>query len=460
MVGATGGCGRGPAGDPELARKQRETLASIFYRGGPLPPSPTEDEEKLIRKRVRDSQPWERDLLEELYPDDPELWVYATRDSDGDGIHDVRVSDYYGKFLEGDTDLDGDGLDNVLDGQPFVALDDAGARREIPAHLDWQRQGKPPEMSRIQQQLFANHRILLVERSAEFTPHLARAVYDVVTRVYAGVFDGNGTLSTLRIVATEESSLLDPEAEEGAGDFAQVLPATQTLEVYRRGIDAKPIIQLGFLAHETAHNIQFAFDYDAQRQDEIRRRNYFAAPHFFELVEPYGWSIVATELDLQAEFMLFRPQYISQEPYEYLYLEEPLEDWEAWLEAIYEEVGDESYLIDERLTELHILGDYSLSGPWEWYSDHVIAYLYLALLDSLEASCETSEWNALRRSLQRETVESEWPYFRFENARGADIQVHLEQQYPLADTDITYLTDTYLLQEYPQFCADSSSSGD
>jgi hypothetical protein len=32
--------------------------------------------------------PWERSLLKKLYPDDPELWVYATRDSDGEGLLD------------------------------------------------------------------------------------------------------------------------------------------------------------------------------------------------------------------------------------------------------------------------------------------------------------------------------------------------------------------------------------
>jgi hypothetical protein len=387
-VAILGGCSQADLKtDSELGRQQRATLTQIYFHDNAPPPVPSAEEIRLAQNKLRAAQPWERDLLESIYPDDQELWAYATRDTDKDGIFDFRVSDYYGRFLEGDTDLDGDGLDNVLDEAPYQKSAANPNRRAIPPRLDWAQQGKPAKMAGIQHRLFDQHRILLVERSAEFTPELAQAVFDAVTRVYRQIFADRGTLATLRVIATEESSLLDPEAEEGASDFAQVLPATQTLEIYRRGIDAPPVIQLGFLAHEIAHNVQFSLDYDAQRQDEIVRRNYFAAAHFFGLVENYGWTTVPVEPDPEAEFTLFRPQYVAIEPYEYLYLEQPLEYWETWLAAIYEEVGEKAYLSDERITRLHILGDYSLSGLWEWYSDEMIAYLYLAMLDSLREQC-------------------------------------------------------------------------
>ena len=436
----------------EWAQLQRNSLSSVFFRGNPLPGQPTAEEIGRTLDKVRSANHWERDLLEELYPDDHELWVYAIRDSDGDGVLDYRVSDYYGKFLEGDTDIDGDGIDNVLDTTPFIASPGEREIANIPPPLDWSRQGKPQDITRIQRELFENHRILLVERSAEFTPDLARSVHDVVTRMYRGIFADNGTLPTLRIVATEESSLLDPEDEAGASDFAQVLPASQTLEIYRRGIDAPPVIQLGYLAHEIAHNIQFSYDYDAQRQDEIMRHNYFAATRFLELVEPFGWTTIQTESAPESRFTLFRPQYVAQEPYEYLYLDEPLGEWEEWLAAIFEEVGEDRYLTDERITELHIVGDYSLSGPWEWYSDNIIAYLYLEMLDSQAGQCPEAERKALAEAFQRETVAREWPWFRFENARGATILAHLREEYPLDAADLAYLADHYLLSRHPGFC--------
>ena len=410
------------------AQQQRQSLASVFYKGNSLPPPPTTEEINEVRKKVRSANPWERSLLEELYPDDPELWVYATRDIDADGLNDFWISDYYGRFLEGDTDLDGDGVENVLDTAPFDRAVGKQAPVSIPPKADWARQGKPAEMARIQRELFDNHSILLLERSAEFTPELARSVNDVVTRVYQQIFDA------------------------GASDFAQVMAASQTLEIYRRGIDAVPVIQLGFLAHEIAHNIQFAYDYDAQRQDEIMRRNYFAAPRFLELAARYGWTSVSMELEPETEFTLFRPHYVILEPYEHLYLEESVQDWEVWLTAIYDEVGPEHYLADERITELNILGDYSLSGPWEWYSDYVIAYLYIEMLDSLAVRCPLADREALADVFQNETVYAEWPYFRFENARGAEILTHMREEYPLDPATLAYLAENYLLTLHPDFC--------
>ena len=452
VAAATVACSPSGPANIDWTQQQRDSLDVVFYRDNARPPMPTAQELQLARDKIQAAEPWERELLQALYPEDEELITLAIRDSDADGIFDFRISDYYGRFMEGDTDLDGDGLDNVLDATPFDSSTEIIAHNGIPPHVDWAQQGKPSDMVRIQKELFDRHRILLVERSADFTPQLALSVYDVVTRVYRGVFADNGALSTLRIIATEETPLLDPEDEEGSGDFAQVLAATQTMEVYRRGIDALPVIQLGFLAHEIGHNIQFSMDYDAQRQDEIIRRNYFAATRFHHLVAQYGWTLTQVDPDPQAEFTLFRPQYISPDAYEYLFQEETVEEWETWLSEIYDEVGEEAYLTDERITELNILGDYSLSGPWEWYSDHVIAYLYLAMLDSLQDKCSPSDWEALRAAFQDEIITTEWPYFRFENARGADVQIHLGQAYPMDSDDVKHLAETYLLGSQPQYC--------
>ena len=93
-----------------------------------------------------------------------------------------------------------------------------------------------------------------------------------------------------------------------------------------------------------------------------------------------------------------------------------------------------------------------MTSPWEWYSDHVIAHVYLALLDSLAGECADPERAALAETLQREIVQAEWPYFRFENARGAPIQDYLRQQYPLAPDDARALAQRYLLDQLPQFC--------
>jgi hypothetical protein len=434
----------------EYAELQRESLRHLYYRNGPLPPSPDRAELGRVTTAVAAAAPWERAALDELFPGDVELWAYAIRDSDGDGIHDFRISDYYGRFLEGDTDVDGDGIDNVLDPNPFDAR--SSDRQQLSAAASWAAHGRSPADVDLQSRLLANHRVLLVERSAEFPPGLARVVEDVLTRVYRSIFANNGTLSTLRVIATEETALLPTVAEDDSTDFAQVLPATQTMEIYRPGIDAPAAIQLGFLVHEIGHNVQFEMDYDARRQDEIMRRNAFVAEHFHRLVADYGWTTVDYEPDPEAEFTLFRPQYVTPDTYGYLYHEETPEEWAAWLAAIYDEVGEEAYLSDSRLLDYHIPGDYSLSGPWEWYSDHLIAYVYIAMLDTIKDSCTEAGWDALRQSFQEDIVRASWPYFRFENARGAPIQDYLAKTFPLDPADVDYLAGKYMADLIGEYC--------
>ena len=304
-----------------------------------MPPVPDDDEKAQARARLEAADTFERELLTELYPADPEAWALATRDTDGDGLFDFRVSDYYGRFMEGDTDLDDDGIDNVLDANPFAADDDA-ASDGIPAHIDWGRQGKPADMVRIQRELYAKHRVLLVERSAEFTPALAQSVYDTITRVYRDcIFRWRHAANTAGDCHRRKLAVAHGQRSRTRMTSPRYCPQPRRWRFTDRGIDASPVIQLGFLAHEIGHSIQFAMDYDRQRQDEILRRNYFAASNFHELIEDYGWSLVYYDEDPDAEFELFRPQYISQEPYEYFYLDDNLDDWEAWLNAIYDEVG-------------------------------------------------------------------------------------------------------------------------
>ena len=434
------------------ADSQWNTLNHIYYQVNPLPAKPGAAELREASIRLEEANEWERQLLTQLFSGDESLQALAIRDLDGDGIQDYRISDYYGRFLEGDTDVDGDGVSNVLDRQPYDSSVADPEGIELPPHVAWRGQGKLEEMVFMQEKLFREYGILLVERSAKFTPELARSVFDTVTRVYSGIFARDGRLPTLRVIATETSSLLYADADEGAGDFAQVFAATRTMEIYQLGIESPPIIQLGFLAHEIAHMVQFAMDYDDAKQDAILRDNRFDPERFHALVADYGWTVVPDDVDPTSVFRLFRPQYVSIEPWSYLYFDESPEEWQAWLTAIAEEVGAPAYLADSRITAYNIPGDYSMTNPWEWYSDHVIAYVYLSMLRSLADDCERAGLKGLARELQEQVVAEWWPAFRFENARGAAIQEHLAAAYPMQPDDLEYLARTYLLAGLPGYC--------
>jgi hypothetical protein len=436
-----------------LADLQWETLGDVYYRDNPFPAVPDAAEIREAQARLEAASDHERELLLSLYPDDASLQALAIRDRDNDGVQDYRISDYYGRFLEGDIDADGDGVANVLDSQPYEAQAGNAPGQGLPSHVAWRYPDKPRDMVQIQEQLFRDHGILLVERSAEFTPELAQTVFDVVTRVYDGVFGDDRRIPTLSVVATEQSSLLFADAEEGAGDFAQVFPATQTMEIYGLGIDSPPIIQLGFVAHEIAHSIQFAMDYDDGRREAIVRENRFDPQRFHELAGDYGWSVVPVEADPENVYRSFRPQYISIEPWTYLYLDTSPQEWQDSLAMLSDELGPSDYLADPRVSEYHIVGDYSLTNPWEWFSDHVIAYVYLQMLGSLEGGCSAAGIQGLADELQGNVVFEWWPAFRFENARGAAIQQYLSQAYPITSDDMKYLAATYLLAEFPGHCS-------
>ena len=108
---------------------------------------------------------------------------------DGDGVPDFRVSDYYGKLLEGDVDLDGDGVRNVLDSDPFErALGRVDANSNgMPDSVDWSVLGRTAELAALQLGLYRDLGIALVERDARFDLVLAQAVDDAVRRVFRHV---------------------------------------------------------------------------------------------------------------------------------------------------------------------------------------------------------------------------------------------------------------------------------
>ena len=145
-------------------------------------------------------------------------------------------------------------------------------------------------------------------------------------------------------------------------------------------------------------------------------------------------------------------QYIAPDNVEYRYNGETPDEWLEWLDAIYEEVGPDAYLTDERLTSEFITGDYALGNPWEWYSENMIAYVYLAMVDSARSACSPNQWLALTDWFLADTIAAEWPLFRFENARGAPFMAYLADAYPLRAEDVAFLAERYLLDAQPGLC--------
>jgi hypothetical protein len=204
---------------------------------------------------------------------------------DGDGVRNVYDAAPYDPS-RGGRDDDGDGI-------PDAGFADANGNG-LADHVDWALHGKDREMASIQLGLFRDHRILLVERDAEFDLALARAADDAVRRVFRAYFEKSPVLPTRRTIAVEKTALLHSLLALLAGDdtSAQVFSQTQSLTVYDPGHGTEDALGLlGLFAHEMGHSYHMALDWDASHPDLENRRTEFPAPHFVKTVARFGWTV-------------------------------------------------------------------------------------------------------------------------------------------------------------------------
>jgi hypothetical protein len=464
---------------PLLHAHQAASLDHVYYR----PYTPEQEEalevalpegDEVMRflaaREGIDSQALE--LLDEFYGQRDGLKAVAVRDRDGDGMPDYRVSDYYGKLSEGDVDVDGDGVRNVYDDAPYDPSqgghDDDGDGipdsafadtngNGLPDHVDWALHGKDREMAEIQLGLFRDHKILLVERDADFDLPLARAADDVVRRVFRAYFEKSPVLPTLRTIAVEKTALLHSLLALLAEDetSAQVFSQTQSLTVYDPGRETEDALGLlGLFAHEMGHSYHMALDWDASHPDLENRRTDFPAPNFVKTVARFGWTVDGYYDGRFEGTVRPEPQFL------YIGISEPVfllkgrspDDWEGWLNAIWEEMGEpEDYLTHPSFVKEEVVGDYSLTSPYEWYGDNLLAYVVTVLeetaLERIASGGSGPEVEAaqeLARERLMESLRAVWPGFDHRNI-GREARAYFGETFPIREDDRQLLVERYIL---------------
>ena len=402
-------------------------------------------------------------MIDDFYGAERSLKALTIRDSDGDGLADYRVSDYYGKFSEGDVDVDGDGIRNLLDSHPYDRTqgghDDDGDgapdraftdanRNGLPDHVDWQLAGRDAELARIQEGLFRDFRILLVDRDAEFDLPLARAVDDALRRLYGSALAAPAGLPTLRTVAVEHEALLNAQLAEEAGDdtSAQVFYNSQSLIVYDEGRNVRDAIGLlGLLAHEIGHAWHMALDWDFAHPASENARHDFPAPRFVAMMKPFGWTTDGYyDGELQDDLPV-RPQFLYtgiSEP-EFVYRDRTPQDWIEWLEAVYAELGEpEDYLEDAQFVDRGIVGDYSLTSPYEWFGDNVLAYLLVTLEDAALEGLDAQQASVARDRITA-ALRAIWPGFNHRNI-APETRAFFAKTFPISAEDQALLVRRYI----------------
>jgi hypothetical protein len=439
----------------ELAIEQRRSLTYMFYRDNAAPPKPTARELRRLEHNLAQAPRVEVDELRALYGDDIELIAYATRDTDRDGVLDYRISHYCGKFFEGDIDLDGDGIRNVYDVAPYKrrvggvdrngdgAPDKPGSFADadgdgIPDHLDWSGSGDPSSERAAEQQagLFRDFQVMLVERSSTFTPELVQAIDDTLRLVF------REPLPTLRTVAIEDQLLLSRDL----GDNGLMVAQTQTLTVYKKAIQrSEPLVLLGLLVHEVDHAWQLAQDFDSDDLRAENRRIHYPVGKFTISLARFGWEADDDTLGEGYHHHLYWPHFYATSP-RYLYRGSAPNEWAAWFEDVERESGRD-FLRNSPAVTWGMVGPYSLTSPWEWHADQLMASVY----NRIDRGLGDHHHHAYRkiasmlRARMLKSVRDQWFRYDYRNAAGTSIDRELGRQFELTAAEVETLVDRYVI---------------
>jgi len=439
--------------------KQEAQLLSIhnaLYRGAPLPYPPTELELEQIKQLLNDPKhSYSASILKKHYGSNYELMAYANRDTDQDGVLDYRIaSTINGRFYEGDIDIDGDGIRNTHDMNPYdpeIGFEDKN-NNQIPDSIDWEltmsarckaNTSECSQLIMIQKELFLDYQVTLLERTADFPLVTAVAFKDALTKVFRKVLPRNG-FYTLRTVASEAYAWLYPDDGETC---AMIFGPNQSMMIYEGSLATPPFLQLALIVHELGHSYQYHLDWNPDKAHNEYRREYFPMKRFKQVVKHFDWTPRKHDLYPPEQSDTLFASLDKENRSDFLFRHKTTKYWQRWIADIWETEGDK-YLEDPRITSKHIVSDYSLVNPLEWYSEQLTAYILermeqdaLSKIDSREGKQEFSEW-------MLKTEREVWAGFRHQNIRGSKAFNHLSKKFYLLKEDLRELSDRYLFSDF------------
>ena len=465
---------------------QHVSLSAIYYKGNPLPPRLNQGEIRIYEEMLPQLAPHESKFLEDTLQND-ELRRLATKDTDNDGMPDYRIA-CNGKYIENDTDVDGDGVFNILELEPYdkntINFEDDN-QNEIPDHLDWMHAYSDTdadirdEVSAIQKSLYDEFDVMLVERSAEFPLVFAEIIQDLVSIVFKNQFalDSSNasekrSLNALRFIVTERASSRESGDEitsaEVHGQNASMVIYSDHMCIFDDDCVSKlRLIDFGTIAHEFVHSYQFSIDQDCQFPvhgdcddtdfNELKRFNIVKAPEFHALINnsPFGWT-VSNDLNTVETYQFVMPHDDEISP-TWNYLGQAPQLWKSKLDSLwnshYTNDGDhDSDGYWDELKEIHIVGEYSMLNPWEWQAEYMVAYLFLGMEDYLQKHWDNHFHDDIDTAQDKfeHLVKDSWNHvFFYGNAKHNDpVLAWYRINFPLDDEEWQHLANTYLIPAY------------
>jgi hypothetical protein len=182
-------------------------------------------------------------------------------DSDGDGIRDWGFRPEFGELLlPNDDDIDGDGIQNVLDFEPFVVnLKPSNTPSHLPSHLlgfsSLRSERDTHDVQMLQNVLFQETGIIAIEYDDSLSKELLLAVIDIYRRALST--STAKKLTRLKYIYAFQR-LDDPRA---VGYFIEPLNAISVLGtngLKNANFEANSLDSYSSVAHEIGHAVVFS----------------------------------------------------------------------------------------------------------------------------------------------------------------------------------------------------------
>lgn len=448
----------------------RSSLRSVYYECGPLPPEPTLSEvEKLNTLKANPDLAVEAKFLQDALGGDLRLQVWANRDHDKDGVFDYRVSKS-GEFRENDTDVDCDGISNVLDATPYgtAASDDPsvcikepartlisadGNNNGIPDHIDWRlldpQSDGPTRPAEIQEGLFRDYGIMLVDRRKRITPDMASEVNHIIRNVYRGKITAG--LESLRTITADIDVC-------HAGNWALAGVHNSTLIVFPDTLDLNPFLRLEVLVHEFAHFLQYQMDYSEAHLYWLRSWNGWQADGFHAYARKLGWQ---PQRDHKAGsynyYGLVAPNCEPNEnhgiyyPYHWTFKGQAGATWkDTW--DFHVATNGNPIASNSGLKKHNLVSKYAFTDAWEWHAEYTAAYAMNRIVDAASSFCNAEQQASLKSWLHTEIQSQGWQ-FNHENGPGLDVyEDQIAKQFSNDDDTWAALANYFVRVSNPQVC--------
>lgn len=449
-----------------LSEKVRAELSRLVFKYNPLPPQVGADELRAYQDRTLQSPlaQFQQAELSRLYGDDVRLKVMLHRDTDGDGIRDFSVSDYFGRIYANDTDIDGDGIINVLDASPYNPSEpttgefvEANAGLEsVPRHISFCEPRHRIDFRfnlrkcHLQTLIYNRFGIAVVELGAHFTVENLEVLYDAIQ-----LYTGSGADRFLKVIYADQDALITPspgdieayEAVWGMYDdvqgvtAAQVLDKSEAMVLYAKHLKASKVEQLGTLMHELAHAVQFS--YGLKGEVNMFQLGQSVLPGFYRLMESFGWEITFPQARLsESEYPLFVPTYGGELNKEYetaAFDGKSIDEWRAIIEQKREADGA-GYLRDADIQSRSIVGYYALLSPFEWHAEMLTSLFFIRVEQAVRVKYPAQADRLIDELVSKQA--SSWGY-RYQNAANLQGKERLESTLNMPADDLSRLVDKY-----------------